>query len=92
MRHKLSTQPISLSEDSMVDILQKIEVLETRCQWFIAGEGYFAFAKSLTNNQIQAIEITKVFVRLFFVFHAKTNLPLGLGIVRPSSLAVSIHS
>ncbi len=63
MRHKLSTQSISLSEETFLDFLRKAEELEAFGQWFMAGEKYFALAKILKDHKSLLFEAAKAFVR-----------------------------
>lgn len=63
MRHKLSTQSISLSEETLLNFLRKAEELEACGQWFMAGEKYFALANILKDHQSLLFETAKAFVR-----------------------------
>ncbi len=63
MRHKISTEPISISGETLSTELQNAENLEAHGQWFTAGEAYWSLATTLKPQQPLAREAAGAFAR-----------------------------
>jgi len=63
MRHRISTEPISLTDGSLLSRLEKAQDLQAHGKWYLAGEEYSTLARTLKTQQPLLREAARTFAR-----------------------------